>query len=555
MSNSFLGKSGKAASGTSALAGRRTGRPISRKLLYRRLGPIVIVILALSVFALQQSEAQGRPELKRPEDATQEKPAETKKKKNEKGPRAVGLLQLSSGKATLIPIAILIDGKFHDASVYKADPVPMALEGGTVYEVEQTGESQGLFTVNGALHSKRPGATSPWLGSGSYVLNGAEPTKKTRKAEDMPVGLDNSTDAPPRLTRGSESKTPAPSGPGSASTPGSSPGAGSSEKPGTSQPASGSSAGASGQDAQKTTTASTPAADQGAKGQAVPGQASPGQAAPSQTSQGPASQTSSSQSSSTEGSASQGQASGNYYRPTLRRGKPTDTARQEEESTPKVNKSGSPATAGAATQSPVQFVPAISDAGGPDAQSYKFFWKEGEEDERRQQMLALAADEVRAYVTAREKGAIPAKPPAKNAGVKAGPTAHKPAAKPAQPVFENTQFRAFDVWKNGQVVMILCAEAHLPPTTGAAAAPELYDVAIAARTDIYGNLRKLYSGVTDKFHLDVTPRLELIDAVDADGDGRGELLFRETTDAGSGYVIYRATADKLWKMFDSLGAE
>jgi hypothetical protein len=43
--------------------------------------------------------------------------------------------------------------------------------------------------------------------------------------------------------------------------------------------------------------------------------------------------------------------------------------------------------------------------------------------------------------------------------------------------------------------------------------------------------------------------------VDADGDGRGELLFRETTDAGSGYVIYRPTGDKLWKMFDSLGQE
>ena len=46
--------------------------------------------------------------------------------------------------------------------------------------------------------------------------------------------------------------------------------------------------------------------------------------------------------------------------------------------------------------------------------------------------------------------------------------------------------------------------------------------------------------------------MELIDAVDADGDGRGELLFRETSDAGTGWVIYRATADKLWKMFDSL---
>jgi hypothetical protein len=116
----------------------------------------------------------------------------------------------------------------------------------------------------------------------------------------------------------------------------------------------------------------------------------------------------------------------------------------------------------------------------------------------------------------------------------------------------------------------MSAETHLPSTSRSPAAQQSwkedatatapdsavsYTITLVAKTDIYGNLRKLYSGVTDKDHLDVTPRLELIDAVDADGDGRGELLFRETSDAGTGYVIYRATADTLWKLFDSLNQE
>ena len=234
----------------------------------------------------------------------------------------------------------------------------------------------------------------------------------------------------------------------------------------------------------------------------------------------------------------------------MRRGKPTQSAPEDDETAPKAGKPGSPTTAATATNAGLlQFVPAISDAGGPDPQSYKFFWKTGEEDERRKQMLALAADEVRAYASALAKNRILARPPTGKAGV----PARKSAAKPAQPVFENIQFHGFDVWVNNQPVMILSAEAHLPPAPGAATAPESYSITLVAKTDIYGNLHKLYSGVTDKFHLDVTPRLELIDAVDADGDGRGELLFRKTTDAGTGYVIYRATADKLWKMFDSLG--
>jgi hypothetical protein len=484
--------------------------------------------------------AQNRPQLKRPQqDVPQEKPPEDKKAKKVKGPRAVAILQLTSkGKATLVPIAIQVDGKFYDASVYKADPVPMALESGTVYEVEQSGESLGLFTVGGALHSKAVNTAHPWVGSGLYLLNGTEAAKSTRKAEDVPVGLDSSgSDAPPRLSRKDASKpatasnsAPASSSPAKDPAPTVPAGPASSEKPAapapssSSPPASGSSSTGSGDkdaaDSAKkpTTTGTSPASDKDAD-----------------------------------------QGGGNYYRPTLRRGKPVQSAPPEEESSPQpaaASKTGSPNVPGApgtpvaTTPDSVQLVPAISDGGGPEPKPYKFYWKSGEEDERRGQMLAGAADEVRAYANALLKNRILATPPAK----KPVPV-HKTPAKPVPPVFENVQFRAFDVWLNNQPVMILTAEAHFPPAPGTTTAPEVYSITLVTRTDIYGNLRKVFSAVTDKFHLDVTPRLELIDAVDADGDNRGELLFHETNDAGSGYVIYRATADKLVKMFDSLNAE
>ena len=489
-----------------------------------------------------RSAGQGRPQLKRPEQTPEAKPAEKKKAKKEKEPRAVGILELdSSGKGTLIPVAILIDGKFYDASAYKADPVPMALESGTVYEAEESGDPEGLFTINAARHSKGPGSANPWIGTGTYLPKGAEAAKSTRKAEDKPVGLDDNGDGPPRLTRKDAGKPAGSSDAGAASAP--EPGtasSGSAEKTGgttagAAQPGSGSSTGAkAGPDTAKGTDASAAdkSADSGGKQQGNGGQS--GAASPAAASD-----------------SGGGKTQGDYYRPQLGRGKPTATAPPDEDDTATTKKQGAGNATGAsdpASAGPLRMVAAISDEAGPDPQSYKFFWKTGEEEERRNQMAAAAGDEVKAYVAALAKNQISARP----AAPKMAAAARKGQGKPAQPVLENVQFQGFDLWRTNQPVMILSAEAHMPAAAGAG---EAYSVTLVARTDIYGDLRKLYAGVTDKFHLDVTPRLELIDVVDADGDGRGELFFRETTDAGGGYLIYRATADKLWKMFDSWNAE
>ena len=64
-------------------------------------------------------------------------------------------------------------------------------------------------------------------------------------------------------------------------------------------------------------------------------------------------------------------------------------------------------------------------------------------------------------------------------------------------------------------------------------------------------MRKVFTSVTDNTHLDVYPKLELIDAVDADGIGRGELLFRQTSDSGRSYAIYRVGVESMTALYNS----
>ena len=116
-------------------------------------------------------------------------PAQSAKRKTPpKGPRAMGLVELSpNGKALLVPITILLDGEFYDASAYKASPVPMALESGTVYEGMQAGVSQGLFTISSASQGN-----NTWIGNGSWqsasaLAAAAAASAKKKETRDKPA--------------------------------------------------------------------------------------------------------------------------------------------------------------------------------------------------------------------------------------------------------------------------------------------------------------------------------------------------------------------------------
>jgi hypothetical protein len=543
MGFSFPKESGSDRLGTvAAIAGTRpaTLRPV-QKILYRSLG-LVAMLAAVGFAAIRSAAQESTPEIV---------PLKKElRKKKDLGPRALGLLKMTaSGKATLVPIMIEIDGKFYDASSYKADPVPMALESGIVYEGEKTGSPLGLFTINSALHSLAANADVPWIATGAWLAGGAEAPKTGMKAEAAPVGIEN-TDAPPRLTKGDANSSGTPSkatppttasAPEPAAPPANSAPAGT--PPGAAPPASSST----------TTPAAAPSTP---KPEEKKDEKKTDQSKPDQK---PVEKQGAAQ------SASSTDSSNDSNRPRLRRGKPTGPMpdydvpgygkpKSAKESGASSGGDAGAKTAGAAVpMEAVELIPAISDAGGPELRSYAYEWGQGDEADRRKQMLELAKQQLRAYIDARAKGQIPAKPAPRTG-------ARKPAPKAAEPIIDNVQMRTFDLWGSNQPVLVMSAEGHLPPAVGPGAAelpaaPLQYKIMLVTRTDIYGNLHKLYSGVTDRFHLDVIPQLELIDAVDADGDGRGELLFRKTSDAGSGYVIYKATADTLWKMFDSVNRE
>jgi hypothetical protein len=424
--------------------------------------------------------------------------------------RATALLDFTgdaSGVMTprVTPITILDEGSFHDASIYKATPRPMALDDGVVYEAQRTGQPVGYVTVVKATKKE-----DFWTALGRW-----QPLSSTSKvqASTPPAGaLVNSADSRPILHRAG-SNSPEPSAPAPASpTPGSS----------STSPA-----------PDDRPVPHRPAGD--ASTQATPSPA----AAPS-----PASAT-----------AAPEPEPEDPNRPTLRHRAPPSRQEQRETAQPEPATSAQQPASAAATPKLPTFSPstqpathglaAVSDAQSGDSRSFEFVWKEGEEAQMEAKMRRLALAQ------------LPRESP---------PLAEKSLA--------NVVIRSFDLDLSNDAVMVLTAEVPPSPvehatrtqakaggkaSTGsrnapapgvAPAQPVSRYVTVIARVDIDGNPQKLSASVTDASRLDVAPRLELIDAVDVNGDGLGELLFREYDFDQKSFIIYGVGRGAVTKVFE-----
>src|SRR5437016_1772122 len=147
--------------------------------LYRKLWTFATALALLPAAIFSQSAPQGRDRPQAPRGQQPSDSSRTSDRRTERGPRAVAVIEWQAdarGRAIpkLVPVVILDGGRLYNAGLYRATPVPMALEPGTVYEAQDAGEVLGYFTLKGAARSNAQAAAEgdsdstvdqrPWIG-------------------------------------------------------------------------------------------------------------------------------------------------------------------------------------------------------------------------------------------------------------------------------------------------------------------------------------------------------------------------------------------------------
>jgi len=179
---------------------------------------------------------------------------------------------------------------------------------------------------------------------------------------------------------------------------------------------------------------------------------------------------------------------------------------------------------------------AVSDAKNRPDHPWNYSWANPDDEKKMQAAMEDMARHALGLKTAAPEPAPAAKKP--------GAAAHKPvkAAEPPAVPLADEQFRVFELAYGSGATMVLTAHTDGPPASRKF-------VTIIAQPDLYGNVLVLLKSVTDMAHLDETPRMRLVDAVDALEDNRGELLFELRGEGSRQFVlyrIYRGRADKLF---------
>ncbi|MGO9305687.1 MAG: hypothetical protein ACLP3R_18650 [Candidatus Korobacteraceae bacterium] len=477
--------------------------------LYRNSGrrAIATVLTLWSLIAFSPAQIRDRTQHS---DQQPNQTQSTEKKKKQRGPRAIAVLEfLPGGGARLVPIALWIDDRFYDASLYGANPEPMALQPETVYEATDYGEPTGLFTVTTPEQVK-----GSWVGTGHWKPELPFDKKLAQQAakQPKPTLSDNPADDRPVLHRGAGSSGAS--------------GSDTSSNSGSSQTVS---SGSTNPSASNTAPTSNEPSDR----PTLKKPSSEASAAPSDTAASSPPPTASTTAASPAATSSPDESDPN--RPVLRRGKPATTSATTPE--PKPFSASQSATSTTPQSQPKLIAalnslgrhsyPAVSDATPHEARSLLYAMNTAERETKSEQLTALAMDEIRKFIAQRKTPALP-----KNAAI------------------TDYDLRAFDLEFNNSPTFVLTATLPVATAKALGGGAFNYFITLVAHEDLNGAPIKIFSSVTDSNHLDSFARLEIIDALDADANGRGDLLFRQYSDVAISYSLYRVYPYEMKKVFE-----
>jgi hypothetical protein len=432
---------------------------------------------------------------------------------------------------------VLDGGQLQDGAVYLARPEPMALFPEVEYVLQQDGKAIGLFDIDKAGQQ-----LGSWVGFGAWKpMPAAHPKPSAAELAKTHFDDDEPGDGQPVLHRKHHSDDAPAAGTGSGSSSGSSDGAAAPSDP--DRPVlhkkadtSDGSAGSAG-----TASAGTISGSPAAAGSSAGSDEDPDR---------PTLHRKTSASDSASGTADD-----DPDRPTLHRSKKSKPAEQADiEAAPGETDPDRPRLKrGKADNNSLQVSPtlmglppdlnqavAVSDAKTRPDHPWDFTWTNPDDEGK----MKSALEDIARDALGLNAPPAPAKPATRR-------TAPRKTAKPVAPppaTLEGEQFRVFELAYGSGATLVLSAHTDGPP-------PQQKFVTLIAQPDLYGNVLVLKKAVTDGAHLDDTPRMRLIDAVDAMADNRGELLFELRGSTQRQFALYRVLRGQAEQLFITGGGQ
>ncbi len=464
--------------------------------------------------------------------------------------RAVGVYEWTGDRtkpvaSRLIPVTIYIDGTLQDADVYLARPVPLALDSGTVYEVDKAGVPEGTLDMLYASHLQAADAADSyddgWFGYGTFVPPPAPKKVVALKESKQPMAIsgvvDPDSDRPTMIRRHPAAADSAGNAPKSGTSAGSSPAPPDDpDRPHLTKRT------------DSTTAPASQTSDRTPGSAPAPGDSGADKAA------------------SSTGTASN--PAGDPDRPTLKRRSPEEAkkARREAEQSsayglatslnddpnrPKLHYGRGQQALTEADLPKLKGLPpglhqavAVSDAKNRPPHDFSRPW---EDDQERASVLAKMQALARAQLAAYKGPTAAATPPsASSTPAKRTPNskarrAKAAAAPPPEPLLDE-QLNGYTLSYGGDATYVYMAH-----TQGDGAA--LRYVTVVAQMDGFGDLKPAIQSVTDAAHLDRTPWMRLVDVVDADASNRASLLFELRGQSARQFALYRVIAARADQTF------